>query len=89
MMVTMLAAMAALERELTVERVKSGIENYRQENPEKGWGRRRVAIDVPRALELRSQGLGYKQIAKALNVPRTTLYRTLSAIPQTPLAEAA
>jgi DNA-directed RNA polymerase specialized sigma24 family protein len=29
------------------------------------------------------EGLGYKQIAKALGVPRTTVYRTLGAIPKT------
>jgi hypothetical protein len=48
-------------------------------------GRPRVAIDIKTALELRRQGLGYKQIAKQLGVPRTTVYRTLKAIPQPPL----
>ena len=61
MVTAMLAAIASFERELTVERVKSGIAAYREEHPEKGWGRPRVAIDVVKALELRREGLGYKK----------------------------
>lgn len=87
MIFTFLGAIAEFERSLIQERVKAGISRKRAENPTGAWGRPRRAIDVPRALELRAQGLGYKQIAKALGVPRTTLYRTLSAIPQSPLAQ--
>ncbi|MCF7855798.1 MAG: recombinase family protein [Candidatus Pacebacteria bacterium] len=89
MVTAMLAAIASFERELIVERVKSGVARYREENPDKGWGRKRVGIDIVKALELRSQGMGYKQVAKALGVPRSTLHRTLSAIPHTPSLQAA
>lgn len=81
MVLTFLGAIAEFERETISERVKAGIERARAEG--KTLGRPRVAIDVPRALELRAKGLGYKQVAKQLGVPRTTLYRTLSAIPLT------
>jgi DNA-binding IclR family transcriptional regulator len=38
---------------------------------------------LERALALRNDGLGYKQVAVALGVPRTTLFRYLKAIPET------
>lgn len=82
MVTTFLGAIAEFERELIVERVKAGQARARAQGTR--IGRPRVAIDIRRALELREQGLGYKQIAKVLGVPRTTLYRTLAAIPQTP-----
>ncbi len=87
MVLTFLGAVAEFERSLIVERVHAGLSRAKAEGVT--LGRPRVAMDVRRAIQLRdNDGLGYKQIAKALNVPRTTLYRTLSAIPKTPLAKA-
>lgn len=80
MVTTFLGAIAEFERETIVERVKAGIARAKSEGVK--CGRPRVAIDIKAAMDLRDNGLGYKQIAKQLGVPRTTLYRTLSAIPK-------
>jgi DNA invertase Pin-like site-specific DNA recombinase len=84
MVMTFLGAIAEFERDLICERVKVGIERAKSEGTV--LGRPRVAIDIRRAIQLRDDGHGYKQIAKVMGVPRTTLYRSLSAIPQTPAA---
>lgn len=85
MVLTFLGAVSEFERSLIVERVHAGLRRAKEEGVT--LGRPRVAMDVRRAIQLRDvDGLGYKQIAKALGVPRTTLYRTLSAIPKTPVA---
>ncbi|MBM4142860.1 MAG: hypothetical protein FJ225_04590 [Lentisphaerae bacterium] len=75
MVLTFLGAIAEFERELIVERVKAGQARARAEGVK--IGRPRVAFDVGKAIELRENGLGYKQIARTLGVPRTTLFRTL------------
>jgi DNA invertase Pin-like site-specific DNA recombinase len=81
MVVTFLSAIAEFERDTIVERVKAGIQRAKSEGIK--IGRPRVAVDIVKAIELRNQGLGYKQIAKSLGLPRTTVYRVLSAIPLT------
>ena len=89
MMLTMLAAISEFERSLIVDRVKLGIQRKRAESPTGAWGRPRRGIDIKTAFELRAQGLGYKQISTRMGIPRSTLYRTLSAIPKTPASKAA
>lgn len=86
MVLTFLGAVAEFERSLIVERVKAGLSRAKAQGVK--VGRPRVAVDIRRALALRADGLGYKQIAKALGVPRTTVYRVLSGIPQPPAAKA-
>lgn len=82
MVTTFLGAIAEFERETIVERVKAGIQRAKAQGVH--LGRPRVAFDVKTALRMRDrEGLGYKQIAKALGVPRTTIHRTLAAIPKT------
>jgi DNA invertase Pin-like site-specific DNA recombinase len=84
MVMTFLGAIAGFERETIVERVRSGLERARANGVK--LGRPRVGFDVGKALQMRDEGLGYKQIAKALGIPRTTIYRTLGAIPKTSAA---
>ena len=80
MLLTFLGAVGEFERSLTVERVRCGLARAKANG--QALGRPRRGFDLGRALELRSQGLGYKQVAKALGVPRTTLFRYLKAIPK-------
>ena len=87
MLLTFLGAIAEFERELIRERIKSGLNRTRAEGTK--LGRPRLGFDVTKAIELRDSGLGYKQIARELNIPRTTLFRSLSAIPKTPVAVSA
>ncbi|HTS18027.1 MAG TPA: recombinase family protein [Verrucomicrobiae bacterium] len=82
MLLTFLGAIAEFERELISERIKAGLSRTRSNGTR--LGRPRVGFDLARALRLRDSGLGYKQVARQLNVPRTTLYRGLRAIPKSP-----
>ena len=84
MVMILLGAIAEFERDTLIERVNSGIARARANGVR--LGRPRVAVDVVRAMAMRDEGLGYKQIAKALGVPRTTVFRTLVAIPKTSAA---
>jgi len=79
MVYTFLGAIAEFERELIKERVKAGME--RAKNAGIHCGRKRVGFDLEKALELRRQGLGYKQIAKHVTASRSTLHRYLKNIP--------
>ena len=81
---TFLGAIAEFERELIRERTKAGVARARAEGAK--LGRPRVAFDVQKAVELRNTGLGFKQVARALGIPRTTLFRAIRGIPQTCVA---
>lgn len=85
MLLVFLGAISEFERELCRERIVSSLQRIKAEGKIR-LGRPRVGFDIQRAIKLRNEGLGYKQIAKALNIPRTTLYRGLKAIPKTPVA---
>lgn len=82
MVLTFLAAVAEFEREIIRERVNAGLTRAKANGVK--LGRPRVGFDLQRAIELRQQGLGYKQVAAQLGVPRTTLFRYLGAIPKSP-----
>jgi len=87
MVLTFLGAISEFERDTIIERVKCGISRARANGVK--LGRPRVAVDLKTALRLRQDGLGYKQIAKVMNVPRSTLFDTFKAmgtIRQTPAA---
>ena len=83
MIANFLGSIAEFERELVVERVRSGMARAKANNVK--IGRPRTAFDYAKAAELRKQGLGYKAIARALSVPRTTVYRVLRSIPKAPI----
>lgn len=82
-----IAAVAELEREITRERVKSGLESARRRGEK--LGRPRVRVDITRALAMRAAGRSYKQIATTLKVGVATVHRAIKearerGIPQTP-----
>lgn len=83
MVFTFLSAIAEFERDIIRERVRAGIARAKAEG--KHCGRPRKGIDLARAVELRRQGLGYKQIAKALGIPRSTLHSYLRNLPILPV----
>jgi DNA invertase Pin-like site-specific DNA recombinase len=80
MVLTFLGAIGEFERSLIRERVVCGLARARTNGTK--LGRPRVFFDFQRAIQLRDSGLGYKQVAKALGVPRTTLHRYMKAIPK-------
>lgn len=81
MLCSFLGAIGEFERELIIERVKSGMARAMAAGVK--IGRPRRGFDFAKAMELKNQGLGYKQIAKSLNVPRSTIHRALQGIPKT------
>jgi len=82
MVFTVLGAVAELERSLIVERVKAGLRNARAKG--KRLGRPRRIVDVSRVATLRSQGIGWREIAGELGVGVGTLYRVVPGRSKTP-----
>ncbi len=78
MVLTFLGAIAEFEREIIRERILAGLGRAKANGTK--LGRPRVGFDIQRAIALRRDGLGYKQIARQLGIPRTTLYRYLRGI---------
>ncbi|MCS6316185.1 MAG: recombinase family protein [Nitrospira sp.] len=76
-MFQMLGVFSEFERSIIRERVKSGIKRIRANNPDKGWGRRKLEESRPevaaRIVELRKQGLGMVAIAKIVGVSSRTV----------------
>ena len=82
MVTGLLSVLAQFEKETMIQRINCGLDRARQNNVI--LGRPRKGMDIGMAMRLRSEGKGYKQIASALSVPRTTVYRYLKGIPKTP-----
>lgn len=72
---TIVSAMAELERNIIVERVKSGLKAARSKG--KRLGRPKVTFDRNEALRLKHEGLGLRSIATMVGVSRATLSRAL------------
>lgn len=75
------AAMAQLERELTVERVRAGVEHARQAGTKSGKpvGRPRAVFRRDQVAELRASGLSWREIALKLGVGAGTVRRAFEA----------
>jgi DNA invertase Pin-like site-specific DNA recombinase len=65
--------MAEFERALIQERVRAGIRNARAKG--KRLGRPRVFVSTAEVEHLRSQGIGWKRIAKQLGIGVGTVLR--------------
>jgi DNA invertase Pin-like site-specific DNA recombinase len=70
----MLGVFAEFETNLRKERQLEGIAKAKAEGVYKG---RKPSIDVEKVRELRAQGLGATEIAKALGIHRVSVYRAL------------
>jgi len=77
---TIIAAMAALERNIIVERVHAGLRRARQQG--KRLGRPRRYFDTAKVQSLRQSGLSQRQIAGRLGMPKTTVARLLGSGPK-------
>ena len=74
---TIVAAMAALERNIIVERVHAGLRRARQQG--KRIGRPQASIDAERVLRLRADGQSMRQIARALSTSQTKIFKVIHA----------
>lgn len=71
----MISAFAEFERDIIRERIMSGLNRARQRGIV--FGRRRNKIDEQRIIELKSQGVSYRSIAKQLNISLSNVARVL------------
>jgi DNA invertase Pin-like site-specific DNA recombinase len=74
-LLTVLGAVAELERDLISERTKAGLARTRAKGTR--LGHPPLKIDRERARRLRSEGKGYRKIAKALGVSHQTIKNRL------------
>lgn len=85
--VIIVLAVAELERNLIIERVRAGLRRARLEG--RVLGRRPIEIDRPALLRDRARGLSLAQLAKAYKISRTSvagaLQQSESSVPNTPL----
>ncbi len=77
---TMLAALAAMERDLLVERTRAGLEAARAKGRFGGRPERLTAEQKRHAVLLRNGGVAVEEIAKSLGASRATVYRALAEV---------
>jgi DNA invertase Pin-like site-specific DNA recombinase len=78
LMLTMFAAMAQFEREMMLERQRLGIQRAKKQR--KYTGRAPVSkAKVEQVLALKDQGLKPTEIAKAISLGRSTVYRIIQS----------
>ncbi len=85
--VVIVSAVAELERNLIIERVRAGLRRARLEG--RILGRRPIEIDRPALLRDRTRGLSLAQLARVYRISRTSVARALKqsqgVMPNTPL----
>ncbi len=86
MMLTIIGAIAAFEREVMLERQREGIDAAKRKGVYKGRAPT-VRRQADAILQMRASGMGAAEIAKRLKVGRASVYRVFSQVEQ--LAEAA
>jgi DNA invertase Pin-like site-specific DNA recombinase len=82
---TSLAQASEIFRLITSDKVKKTYESKKKEaqknNTKLVWGRKPKQLDIERIKELRSQGLGYREIAKQFDCSYQTIRRLLQNTP--------
>ena len=74
-MIVIVSAVAELERNLIIERVRAGLRRPRLEG--RVLGRRPREIDRPALLRDRARGMSLAQLAKVFKISRTNVARAL------------
>ncbi len=72
---TIISAVAQLERDIIAERVKAGLRRAKENG--KKLGRPPVRIDEEEVFRLRERGLSLREIARRLNLSKSTVARHL------------
>lgn len=84
---TVMGAVAELERATLIERTRAGIRRARAEGKQIGRTPQ-FSVDDNKIAELLAAGKSPYQIMKQLGVPRTTLYRKVAALKAAPIPPA-
>ena len=87
MVMTFLGAIAEFERDTIIERVNAGLSRAKANGVI--LGRPRVGFDVGKALQMNSEGVGVRRIAKELGVSHGTVHNYLQTVHKTPSAKTA
>lgn len=74
-----MASLAQMERELTVERTRTGLEVARKQGRKGGRKRQMTDSKIESARKLLAKGVAPKDVAKNLSVSIPTLYRWVPA----------
>ncbi len=74
-----MASLAEMERELTIERTRAGLETARQQGRKGGRKRKMTASKIESAKKLLASGTPPREVAKNLDVSIPTLYRWVPA----------
>ena len=74
-----MASLAEMERELTVERTRAGLEAARQQGRKGGRKRKMTANKIESAKKLLAGGASPRDVARSLDVSIPTLYRWIPA----------
>lgn len=82
LMLQILAAFAEYERAMIQERVKAGVAAARAKGQK--WGRPKKVFHRGRAADMRAKGKSWREIARVLQVPQTTIRRALKPAASTP-----
>ncbi len=85
MLLHFLGAISEFERELCVERVKSGLARAKASGTK--LGRPRVGFDVNAAIKMKQDGSSWAQVAKALGVSSATVRRIVTPLLKNPPAK--
>ena len=78
MMYTIISALSEFERSIIKQRVMSGLQKARDDG--KRLGRPRVGFNMGKCLQLKSDGLGVRRIAKQLGVSHGTVFNYLASV---------
>jgi DNA invertase Pin-like site-specific DNA recombinase len=76
MVFTVLGAVAELERNIIIERIKAGVSRARKQD--KSLGRPKAILNRDKVLELHQEGLGVRKISDLLGVNRETVRKTIN-----------
>lgn len=80
LIINILASVAEFERDLIQERVKAGVAQAKRQG--KHCGRPSKIFRRDRALELRGAGESWREIARTLGVPVSTVRRAVEGVPK-------
>ena len=89
LMFSLLGAFAEFEKSIIKERVISGLENWKRNNPDKKLGRpSNLTPEVEiKILEMRSRKLGIGKIAKACGVGPQTIHKVINTDKSAPASQ--
>jgi len=73
---TIISAVAQLERDIIAERVKAGLRRAKENG--KKLGRPTLSVDVEKVLQMRSEGLSLRQIARLVSISHTRVGQIIS-----------